>query len=95
MRKLSTVNALSHTVTAVSARFGAVMSDPNATWAFVSSTACWITQDGTSTPTAVAGAAANLFVPANTIVYLAAIGGDVAVIRDAADGKASLTPTAN
>lgn len=90
-RALSTVNALSHTVLAASGVFGAVMTNANVTWAFVSSTACWITQG--VAPVAVAGNPGNLYVPANTIVLLASLGGDVAVIRDAADGKATLTPT--
>lgn len=57
---------------------------------FVSSTACWIKPG--ANPTASAGAG-SMYVPANfPIVVDGSLGAKLAVIRDAADGKASLTP---
>jgi hypothetical protein len=85
-----TTTALAQTVTVASAHFGAAMVDKEY-WLFTSSTNCWIKQaDGT--PTAVAAAAANMYVPANTLVVIdGRCGANIAVIRDTADGRASLT----
>ena len=59
-------------------------------WIFVSSTACWIKQ-GAGTPVATAGAL-SMYVPANTIIVIdGKAGANLAVIQDAAGGKASLT----
>jgi hypothetical protein len=56
---------------------------------FVSSTACWIMQS--ANPTASA-APASMYVPPNTIVFISGSNGaKLAVIQDAAGGKASLT----
>jgi hypothetical protein len=75
-------------VTATSAVFSAAMV-AGQFWQFTSSTNCWIKQG--ATPTAVVGTVANLFVPANVVVTLSGSNGaDLAVIRDSADGKASL-----
>lgn len=84
-----TSSALTSTVTATSAVFSATMI-AKSFYQFVSNTACWIKQ-GTA-PTAVVNTAGNVFVPANTLVILDGGNGvDLAVIRDAADGRASLT----
>lgn len=59
-------------------------------YAFVSSTDCFIAQGATPTATAADG---SMFVPSRTVVYLAGDNGAaLSVIRDTADGKASLTP---
>lgn len=59
------------------------------TWLFVSSTACWIAQGANPTAAASDG---NMFVPAGVQVMIDGAGGEkLAVIRDTADGRASLT----
>ncbi|MGN6103652.1 MAG: hypothetical protein ACTHU0_00980 [Kofleriaceae bacterium] len=59
------------------------------TWLFVSSTDSWIAQG--ANPTATAGAG-SMFVPARVGVLVEGLNGaKLAVIRDSADGKASLT----
>jgi len=59
------------------------------TYLFVSTTACWIQQGANPTAAATPG---SMFVPANVQVLIdGALGAKLAVIRDAADGKASLT----
>jgi streptogramin lyase len=56
---------------------------------FVSSTACWIKQGSNPTASAAPG---SMYVPANTIVFISGANGvKLAVIQDAAGGKASLT----
>lgn len=86
-----TLSAKTSTVTAAAAAFSAgMLNTSNAFWLFSSSTNCWISQG--ATPTAVAGAAGNTFVGAGQQVYLdGRNGADVSVVRDTADGKASLT----
>lgn len=84
-----TSTALAVTVSGVSADFSATMVAKEY-WLFVSSTNCWITQG--ATPTAVAGAAGNMYVPANTpIVIDGRCGASLAVIQATAGGSASLT----
>lgn len=84
-----TTSSVTSTVTVTSAQL--TLPTTATAHVFVSNTACWITQG--ANPTAVAGAAANMFVPPNTFVNVrSALGVKLAVIRDAADGKCSLTP---
>lgn len=58
---------------------------------FVANTNCWIKQgDASVTATAAAG---SIFVPSGTIYHVHGDrGARLAVLRDTADGKASLTP---
>lgn len=84
-----TTTALTTTVTVASATFSATMVAKEF-WLFTSSTNCWIKQ--AAVPVAVAAAAANMYVPANTLVVIdGRCGANIAVIRDTADGRASLT----
>lgn len=89
-----TSTSLEAAVSGTSARFGAAMAatQPGQQfWVFVANTACWIKQGATGSVVASA-AAGSMYVPANTIVIIDAIGGaDLAVIEDSAAGKASLT----
>lgn len=58
-------------------------------YVFVSSTACWILQGANPTASAAPG---SMYVPPNTIVFIGGLNGiKLAVIQDAAPGKASLT----
>lgn len=79
-------------VTATAASFSAGMvAGSSQFWRFVSTTNCWILQG--ATPTAVANTVGNMLVPAGQEVYLdGRNGADVSVVRDTADGHASLTP---
>jgi hypothetical protein len=64
---------------------------PNSLYVFVSSTNCWIKQ-GTA-PIAATAASGSMFVPANTPLLISGnAGAALSVLRDTADGKASLTP---
>lgn len=83
-------------VTSSSAQFATLTMDtavPSGlrVYRFVASTSCWLATGANPTASAAAG---SLYVPANTALLLdgAINGAKVAVIRDAADGKASLTP---
>lgn len=79
------------TVTATHAEFGAALPADAKFFALASSTNCWIAQ-GTA-PVAAAGTAGSTFVGAGQIVYLdGRNGAEVSIVRDTADGKASLTP---
>ena len=61
-------------------------------YAFSANTDCWILQS--ASPTATAGNG-SVFVPAGAIILLdGSNGAAVSVIRDSADGAASLTPVA-
>ena len=85
------VTLLSETenVTAVSAAYAMALA-PGRYYVFVSSTACWIKQGAAPTASAADG---SMYVPAGVVVVLSGNDGvALAVIRDAADGKASLTP---
>lgn len=83
-----TTTSDSTTVTIASATFTPTMTDTDM-WLFACNTDCWIAQG--AAPTA-AVADANMFVPANTVVVInGRAGAKLAVIRDAVDGRASLT----
>ncbi len=86
-----TASSDSSTVTVSSQQFGTIVAmAPGQFFAFVSSTACWIKQAADPTASAADG---SMFVPAGVIVMIDGTNGvKLAVIRDAADGKASLTP---
>lgn len=79
------------TVTATSAQFDTIVAmAPGQFFAFVSNTACWIKQAANPTASAADG---SMFVPAGVVVMIDGTNGiKLAVVRDAADGKASLTP---
>ncbi len=78
-------------VTNASTEFGLTLM-PNIDYVIVSSTAAWIKQ-AASNPVAVAGDPANMYIPANTLIYVSGDNGaEIAIIRDAADGKASIAP---
>lgn len=80
------------TVTAASQTFGTVNAmKPGQFFMFASTTNCWIKQSDAGT--AATAGAGSMFVPANTIIFIAGkYGLKLSVIRDTADGKASLTP---
>jgi hypothetical protein len=62
---------------------------PEGIYQLTSNTDCWVSQG--SAPTAAADTDANVFVPAGGTIYLHGSDGDtVAIIRDSADGHASL-----
>lgn len=86
-----TAMADSSTVTASSQQFGTITAMAvGQFFLFISSTNCWIKQGLNPTATAADG---SMFVTANTPVFLRGDDGvKLAVIRDAADGTASLTP---
>lgn len=89
MAKLvSTATAASTTVTAASAQLTMVAGYA---YRLVSSTACWVKFG--ANPTAVASATDNHFLPANQVLDIVCQAGalKVAIIRDAADGNASLS----
>lgn len=76
-------------VGAVAATSGLTM-DAGFFYLFVSNTDCFIAQGATPTATA---ADASMFVPSRTPIILAgSSGAALSIIRDTADGKASLTP---
>lgn len=76
-------------VTVASAQFTPTLA-AGQVWMFVSSTACWIAQG--ADPQTAAAADANMFVPAGVTVLIdGGAGAKLAVIRDTADGRASLT----
>ncbi len=85
---ISTATAASTTVTIASAQLTMVAGY---TYRLVSTTASWIKFG--SNPTAVASAADNHFLPANVPIDIVCQAGalKVAIIRDAADGNASLS----
>lgn len=86
-----TTGATTATVTAASAEVATTLA-ASKTYVFASSTACWIRQAAVTTA-AVAGAANNSFVPAGLQVFIhGSNGAFLTVIRDAADGRASVTP---
>lgn len=77
-------------VGAASAQFPAINTMvAGQTFVFSSNTGCWILQGANPTAAASAG---SMFVPAGVpIVIDGGIGAKLAVIRDSADGKCSLT----
>ncbi len=80
--------ALVVSYTGTAAAFSATMA-ARQYFQFTASTACWIKQG--TTPTAVAGAAGNIFVPLGAVLILdGGLGPDVSVVQDAAAGKATL-----
>lgn len=85
----NTLGALFSTVI-VTAQSFAVMTAQK--YQFTSTSNCWIKQDvAANSPVASAGAG-SMFVPALSVVYLVlGYGNTLSVIRDSADGKASLT----
>ena len=79
-------------VTVASATFATLVMGAQTYYLFTSTTNCWIKQSAAGTA-AVAGAATNMFWPANTVLFVSGnFGAKLSVIRDAADGSASLTP---
>lgn len=65
---------------------------PGKGYVFVSNIACWIKQGPTTTVTATAGSGSSL-IPAGVMVDIHGSNGNaIALIQDAAGGKASLTP---
>lgn len=89
-----TSSALSVAVTNTAADLATALVTTSAPGVFVSlyqaNTDTWIAQG--ASPTASAGAG-SMFVPARTQVYIDGINGaKLSVIRDSADGRASLTP---
>lgn len=91
-RIINPTNAVNaNVVTASTALTAASMvKDWKMIYLFVSSTACWIKQGDGAQTASIAGAGCQ-YVPANTPILLAGIAGtDLAVIRDAVDGKCSL-----
>ncbi len=77
-------------VTAASATFTLVMAK-NEFYIFVSTTACFIKQ--TDAATAATAASGSMLIPAGLGVRISGNNGTrLTVIRDTADGKASLTP---
>lgn len=86
--------SLSSTVTSVAANIATALDTTQfpgvAVWIYVANTDSWIAQG--ASPTASAGAG-SMFVPARLPVLVdGANGSHVSVIRDSADGRASLTP---
>ena len=64
---------------------------PNEFYVFVSTTTCYIKQSNAAT--AATAASGSMLLPANVPVRISGnYGSRLTVIRDAADGKASLTP---
>lgn len=66
--------------------------EPGEIWRFISSTNCWIKQGDDSV--AASAATGSMYVSAGEVVYLDAgysQGGFLSVIRNSADGKATLT----
>lgn len=83
-----TTTSDSTAVTAASATFTPTMIATEM-WLFVSTTNCWIAQGAAPTAAAADG---NMFVTANTVIVInGTAGAKLAVIRDTADGRASLT----
>lgn len=78
-------------VIVTSAQFAVLTAMASDQWfIFCSTTDCWIKQAANPTASAAAG---SMFVPAKTIIFINGVNGaKLAVIRDAVDGKASLTP---
>lgn len=77
-------------VTATAASFGAAMTSGQF-WALTSTTNCWVAQ--ADTPVAVANTAGSTLLAAGRTIYLDGRNGvDASVVRDTADGHASLTP---
>lgn len=76
-------------VTVTAATSGLAMQ-AGVTYRFVANTDCFIKQGASPTATAADG---SMFVPARDVVYLSGDNGAaLSIIRDSADGKASLTP---
>ena len=76
------------TVTIASAQFTPTMV-AGQVWLFLSNTDCYISQGANPTAAAADG---NMFVPARMAVEIEGdLGAKLAVIRDTADGRASLT----
>lgn len=81
----------SSTVTASSAVLATALV-ATGTYMFASTTACWIRQSADATANTATAAAPSMFVPANTIIMIdGQNGAQIAIIRDAADGRASIT----
>lgn len=78
-------------VAAAAAQFTGLVAMANGQFfVFVSTTNCWIKQGANPTATKAAG---SMFWPANVPIILAGQdGAKLSVIRDSADGTASLTP---
>lgn len=78
----------SQAVTSSAASMSPVMAT-NQIWMFTCSTNCWISQGAAPTAAAADG---SMFVPAGAIIMIdGGLGVALSVIRDTADGKASLT----
>lgn len=80
-------------VTAASATFGAPLDAlaMNRDYLFVSNTNCWLKQSDAGT--AATAASGSMLWPANTPLRISGNDGlKLSVIRDTADGSASLTP---
>lgn len=77
------------TVTVASAQFASMIEGNK--YRLVSTTNAWVKLG--SNPTAVAATDGNLYLPANSVLEIFAVPGNlkVAIIRDTADGNASLT----
>ncbi|SRR5258708_40126916 len=85
-------NSIESAVGVGAATFSGTMAVHKA-YAFASTTNCWIKQDAAANTPVASAASGSAFVPANTVVYLDGSFGDtLSVIRDTADGKASITP---
>lgn len=86
---IRTAGAAFSTVTVTSAEVISNML-PGKPYQFTTNIACWVKQGPTGSTTAVAGAANNvLCLPVQTYFFHGSNGNALAVVRDAADGKAS------
>jgi hypothetical protein len=87
-----TTTSDSQAVTVAAATMSPTMTSSD-TWLFTCSTNCWIAQGAAPTAAAADG---SMFVPANVLIVISGrCGAKLSVIRDTADGKASLTRTLN
>lgn len=78
-------------VIVTSVTFGTLLMVVRSFYLFTCTTNCWIKQSDAGTAATVG--AGSMFWPANVPLFLAGkYGAKLSVIRDTADGKASLTP---
>lgn len=88
-----TAQSIKAAVSAASATFGAPLDAlaPQRWYLFASTTNCWLKQSDAGT--AASAASGSMFWPANTPLLISGNNGlKLSVIRDTADGSASLTP---